>query len=122
MRILIVDDDELLCEMLQSLLEMHGYEVLLAAHGEAGLAVLREERVDLVILDLVMPRMDGIRFLNLLPQTIAEPPPVIMASASATPEFMALHGKEGVAGIIRKPVKPQLLLETIATALAGGGR
>lgn len=117
-RILIVDDDDLLCEMLQAMLEMHGYAVAIAADGEAGLKLLAEQAIDLVILDLVMPRMDGLRFLRELPDRIANPPPILMASASATPQMQALHANSGVAGIIRKPVKSQILLETIETVLA----
>lgn len=119
-KILIVDDDELLCEMLQAMLQMHGYSVRIAPHGEAGLAALQAEPADLVILDLVMPRMDGLRFLRLLPTLIAVPPPILMASASATPQMQLMLGEGKVAGILRKPVRAGALLEAIAALLPDG--
>ncbi|NVD44450.1 response regulator [Qipengyuania atrilutea] len=116
-RILIVDDDELLCEMLASLFRMSGYEVTVAHDGEAGLTKLAAEGADLIVLDLVMPKMDGLRFLRILPERIAQPPRVIVASASATPEMDKKLGQAEIAAVVRKPVKPALLLATVAEAL-----
>ena len=116
-RILIVDDDELLCEMLASLFRMSGYEVAVAHDGEAGLTKLATDGADLVVLDLVMPKMDGLRFLRMLPERIAKPPRVIVASASATPDMDKNLGQAEIAAVVRKPVKPALLLATVAEAL-----
>lgn len=58
-KILIVDDDPDIKEAISAVLEVHGYEVITAGDGEEGLDKLRRERPNLMILDLLMPRMDG---------------------------------------------------------------
>src|SRR5581483_7478467 len=61
---LIVEDDGLTRQMLRALLERQGWNVREAANGRTGLAALREQRPDLIILDLMMPEMDGFTFVN----------------------------------------------------------
>jgi len=62
--ILIVDDEEGVTEAMQDMLEIKGYSVLTAGNGVAGLKILAETQIDLVILDLNMPRMDGYMFME----------------------------------------------------------
>ncbi|MDG5752051.1 response regulator [Qipengyuania sp. XHP0211] len=118
--ILIVDDDEILASLLQITLEVEGYEVSTAPDGEAALARLAEGGIDLVVLDLVMPKMDGVRFLRVLNEQGEARPPVIVISSTAgntvSDEFRAL----GVVAIARKPVEPRWLVENIAEALERG--
>lgn len=118
--ILIVDDDEILASLLQITLEVEGYEVSTAPDGEAALARMAEGGVDLVVLDLVMPKMDGVRFLRVLNEQGEARPPVIVISSTAgntvSDEFRAL----GVVAIARKPVEPSWLVENIALALERG--
>ena len=118
--ILIVDDDEILAGLLQLTLEIEGYDVSTAFDGAQGMARLAEGGIDLVVLDLVMPRMDGVRFLRLLNEQGAARPPVIVISSTAgnevSDEFRAL----GVVAIARKPVEPTWLVDVIARALPAG--
>ncbi|MBX7494628.1 response regulator [Qipengyuania sp. 6B39] len=118
--ILIVDDDEILAGLLQLTLEIEGYDVSTAFDGAQGMARLAEGGIDLVVLDLVMPRMDGVRFLRLLNEQGAARPPVIVISSTAgnevSDEFRAL----GVVAIARKPVEPTWLVDEIARALPAG--
>ena len=118
--ILIVDDDEILASLLQITLEVEGYQVSTAPDGEAALARMAEGGIDLVVLDLVMPKMDGVRFLRVLNEQGEARPPVIVISSTAgntvSDEFRAL----GVVAIARKPVEPRWLVENIAEALERG--
>ncbi|MBA7617288.1 Alkaline phosphatase synthesis transcriptional regulatory protein PhoP [subsurface metagenome] len=63
-KILIVDDDPDIREAISAVLETHSYEVVTAGDGEEGLTKLKDERPDLMILDLLMPRMDGFAVLK----------------------------------------------------------
>lgn len=122
--ILLIDDDELLCEMLASYLELAGYRVVQAANGNEGLARLAEQQFDLILLDLLMPVMDGIRFLRLLGAVPGPPPPkpvpkVLVLSASATADIVAELDFPSVVGVFRKPVTPNVLIDRIAAILSG---
>ncbi|WP_324828942.1 response regulator [Qipengyuania zhejiangensis] len=118
--ILIVDDDTILSGLLQLTLELEGYDASTAPDGDAGLAMLRQGTFDLVVLDLVMPKMDGIKFLRVLNEGGERRPPVIVISSTAgntlSDEFRAL----GVVAIARKPVEPGWLVAQVAAALASG--
>lgn len=117
--ILLIDDDELLCEMLASYLELAGYRVVQAANGNEGLARLAEQQFDLILLDLLMPVMDGIRFLRLLGAVPGPLPKVLVLSASATADIVAELDFPSVVGIFRKPVTPKVLIDRIAAILSG---
>lgn len=118
-RILLIDDDELLCEVLASFLEMSGYTVVQAGNGREGLERLDEGAFDLIVLDLLMPEMDGIRFLR--NRGDAASPPVLVISASATADVVDTLDYPGVVGVVRKPIRPPALLERIAGILGQPG-
>src|SRR5688572_1242227 len=65
-RILIVDDEETVCAAMRELLELKGYSVIEANNGVEGLKLCAESPVDLIVLDLNMPRMDGYLFMERL--------------------------------------------------------
>ena len=118
--VLIVDDDDILASLLELTLELEGYRVSTAPDGEEALARMAQGGIDLVVLDLVMPKMDGVRFLRVLNQQGSARPPVIVISSTAgntlSDEFRAL----GVVAIARKPVEPAWLVGEIAAALTEG--
>jgi DNA-binding response OmpR family regulator len=117
--ILIVDDDEILSGLLQLTLELEGYTVDTAANGEIGLAKMREVHFDLVLLDLVMPRVDGVKFLRLRKDDGGPMPPVIIISSTSGEEVAGLPAEMGVLGFLRKPVEPARLVKQVEKALAG---
>jgi DNA-binding response OmpR family regulator len=63
-KVLVVDDDPDIVEAVTTVLEAHGHEVISAANGALGLEMLRKEKPDLIILDLLMPKMDGFAVLK----------------------------------------------------------
>ncbi len=63
MRILVVEDDDLLREFLLEILRAGGYEVLAASHGEEALQCLRAQAIDILVTDLVMPQCDGVALI-----------------------------------------------------------
>jgi CheY-like chemotaxis protein len=120
-RILLIDDDELLCEVLVDFLELSGYAVTTAGNGRHGLDRLADNAAfDLILLDLVMAEMDGIRFLKAFEQLPGKRPPVMVLSASATADVVDALDFPDVVGVERKPIRPEALLERIAAVLGAG--
>ena len=119
--ILIVDDDELLCDMIAALLELEGHLVAVAHDGDAGLAMCREALFDCILLDLVMPRMDGLLFMRTIAAEMPDHPPIVVMSASVTAGIIEEGRDYGVRSVIRKPVDAPRLLAAVAGALDTAG-
>lgn len=113
-RVLLVDDDELLSELLEMHLELAGYEVDRAGEGAEALKRLAGADYAAVILDLIMPVMDGMRFMRLLNERSERPPPVIVLSALERAETKEGLLASGVRAVVRKPVDPEQLVERLA--------
>jgi len=116
--ILIVDDDDLLCDMIASLLELEGHAVSVAPDGEAGLVSCRAQTFDCILLDLVMPKMDGLQFMRAIAQEMPRHPPIVVMSASVTADIVEEGRDYGVRSMIRKPVDAEKLLHAVETATA----
>ena len=114
--ILIVEDDPTVGESLGLLLKKKGHEILLAANGKEGFQLFRHEVVDLVITDVVMPKMDGIELLEavkgLRPET-----EVIVISAQGTIEKAVQAMKFGAFDFIEKPINPRVISLLVERAL-----
>ena len=78
-RILVVDDDDFLRENIEEYLTERGFQVLTAENGRIGLDTLRQEQVDLVLLDLRMPEMDGLEVLEIVTAELPETPVVVVS-------------------------------------------
>lgn len=119
-RVLIAEDDQGLRETTSDILTGEGYEVLEAADGEEALAVLAGSSVDVVILDLAMPRVNGVEVLR---QIDAPPPVVIVHSALALFHEDDLRREAGhkLFGVLRKPVAPAELLSAVSRAAQNAG-
>jgi len=114
--ILIVEDDPTVGESLRHLLKKKGHEILLASNGKEALQLFRHEVVDLVITDVVMPKMDGIELLEavkgLNPET-----EVIVISAQGTIEKAVQAMKLGAFDFIEKPINPRVISLLVDRAL-----
>ena len=114
--ILIVEDDPTVGESLRLLFKKRGHEILLALNGKEALQLFRHEIVDLVVTDVVMPKMDGIELLEavkgLRPET-----EVIVISAQGTIEKAVQAMKLGAFDFIEKPINPRVISLLVERAL-----
>jgi len=118
-RILAVDDSPTVLEMITQILESAGYSVLTAIDGAEALDAARAERPDLILLDVMLPKLDGYRVCRLLKfdQNYRDIP-IIMLTAKAEDQAMATGIRTGADQYLTKPVDPDTLLSAIAAELA----
>src|SRR5262249_55430450 len=114
--ILIVDDDSELVDGLRLVLERQGYRVLRASDGHQAKAAINNQRQDLVILDMMMPRMGGYPVREHF-RGKPDAPPIIMITANEGSRHKAYAGYLGVVDYIRKPFAMERLLETVHKVL-----
>ncbi|MDI1476123.1 MULTISPECIES: response regulator [unclassified Polyangium] len=116
--ILVVDDELDIVDVLSDLLTAEGYRVITASNGREGLARIAESRPDLVLLDRMMPVVDGAEMLRLMREDASLGGiPVVMMSAA---EGRRLSQELGCAAFLKKPFDLGTLLDTVAR-LAGRG-
>ncbi|PIQ85344.1 MAG: two-component system response regulator [Candidatus Omnitrophica bacterium CG11_big_fil_rev_8_21_14_0_20_45_26] len=115
-KILIVDDEEEIILAVQARLEANGYDVIAAHDGEEGLKMARENKVDLVILDLMLPKMDGYKVCALLKKDERYAKiPVLMFTARAGAEEARIAVEDCKANAyLTKPFDAPVLLKKIA--------
>ena len=113
-RVLICDDDPVILRLLEVNLELEGYDVLLAHDGEHAIEVATEEKPDLVILDIMMPRLDGYQTCERLKaDEQTKGIPIVFLSAKAQQADIE-RGKEfGVAEYLTKPFDPNDLIDVV---------
>jgi DNA-binding response OmpR family regulator len=121
--VLLVDDDSLVRIVARQLMERQGYQVIEAADGATALrALLEDERVDLVVLDLGMPEMDGravLRAVRAAPRTAGLPVVVLTGEQQDDVEVELMN--EGADDYIRKPIEPARFVARIKAALRRAG-
>ncbi len=114
--ILIAEDDLRVGESLRLLLKKKGYTISLAPNGKEALHLFRQGNVDLVITDLVMPKMDGIELLEAL-KSLRPETEVIVISAQGTIEKAVQAMKLGAFDFIEKPINPRVISLLVERAL-----
>jgi DNA-binding response OmpR family regulator len=119
-RILLIEDDREIASTIRSVLEGAGYHVVHAHNGIEGEQRILEQRPDLIITDMMMPKLGGFPVLEFL-KTIDSPPPVIMMTANEGGRHKAYAEMLGVVDYLRKPFAMDVLLESVAGALVGSG-
>ena len=115
-KILVVDDDPDVLRLLQLTLERVGFKPALAGDGETALRRIEAERFDLVLLDVMMPVMDGWQVLQVV-NAMSNPPKVIVVSAKAHPVDRARAFSLGAAEYVTKPFPLDALVGIIETVL-----
>ncbi|MBM3287717.1 MAG: response regulator [Candidatus Eisenbacteria bacterium] len=117
-RILVVDDEIYIVHILEFSLTMEGYQVLTAADGEEAMRLIEQERPDLVVLDIMMPKMDGYEVCRRLRQDEQlKGIPVILLSAKGRAVDREVGLQAGADDYITKPFSPRKLLEKIRDLL-----
>ena len=116
--ILIVDDEDDLRSMLKFRLEAVNYEVSEAIDGQEGLNKARTENPDLIVLDLMLPRMDGYKVCRMLKfDEKHKHIPIIMFTARATDKDKKVGEEMGAEAYITKPFEPKMLVDKIKELL-----
>ncbi len=129
-KILVVDDDPDMREALQMILESGGYTVVMAEDGEKCLSKLKEERPDLLILDLLMPRMDGFEVCKALKDPryakYARMPIIILSSVQEGVSQRRYELETGVRldvdDYVEKPIESSVLLERVGKIIKRIGK
>ena len=117
--ILVVDDEERLRSLLEAYLGQQGFRVVSAADGREALSVARRERPDLVILDLMMPVMDGYEFMNAYRREYDTP--VIILTARVDDSDKVLGLELGADDYVTKPFSPRVLVARVRAVLRRAG-
>jgi len=120
--VLIVDDDPVVRRMLQLSFESEGFNVLTASDGIEGLETIRSDRPDVVVLDIMMPKLDGMKVMRELNSDAdLRGTPVILLSAKATSLDIELGLKAGAADYVTKPCDPIDLVDRVRSLLTKTG-
>ncbi len=115
-RILVVDDDKNTRRLFQAVLENEGYQVVTAENGENALEVMDREYIDLVVLDIMMPKMDGYEFTKTLRETNHNLP-ILMVSAKQLPADKKQGFLVGTDDYMTKPIDEEEMLLRIKALL-----
>lgn len=119
-KILLVEDDELMYRMYEEILNFGHYDILIAKDGEEGWKVAKENKLDLILLDVMMPKMSGMDLLKLLksdPQT--KDVPVVMLTNLADERMVQESLNNGAVGyMVKSAFTPEEVLERIKAYLS----
>ena len=115
-KLLIVDDERVIRENLQALFEDEGYEVVLAANGVKAVEKFVDEKPDLILMDVMMPRMDGYAFTRVLREN-RDNLPILMVSARQLPQDKKQGFLAGTDDYMTKPIDEEEMLLRIRALL-----
>jgi two-component system cell cycle response regulator len=119
-RVLIVDDERTNRQLLEIMLEPEGYELLLATNGEEALAMIERQAPDLVVLDVMMPGMNGYVVTSRIKANPATRHIPVLVLSSLDDQNSRAHGAgAGADGFLSKPVERRALCEIVRTLLNG---
>jgi len=118
-KILVIDDDKGVVEVIKNVLVGQNYEVVTAFDGKEGLKKVKSENPDLIVLDIRMPSMNGYEFIRTLRTELvnANKPMVTVIVLTAKEEMEEMFRLEGAKGYLVKPIDPPVLLTTIEELL-----
>ena len=121
-RVLLAEDDRFLRRAAEARLRQHGLEVLTAADGEEALRLARSERLDLILLDVVMPKLEGFEVLKLLKenQATARIPVIILSNLGQDRDVAQATALGAVAYLVKANLSLQELVDRVDAALSTG--
>jgi DNA-binding NtrC family response regulator len=123
-KVLVIDDDAIVCASIVHILEDDGYEVLSAQDGVRGMAAFRSEQPDLVITDIIMPEQEGIQ--TIIEMRKAKPDAKIIAISGSgrfgNADFLKMARSLGAMDVVSKPFDADELLTIVKNCLAGRAR
>jgi len=122
-RVLVIDDDPVILELLRVNFEIEGFEVVSAGDGREGLETAKRAKPDVILSDIMMPRMDGLALVTALrgePKTKAVP--IILLSAKAQNAEVKAGLEAGADDYVTKPFDPLELIDRVNGVLAKARR
>ncbi len=117
-RVLVVDDDEALCRLLSLLMRDAGFQADTVHDGDEALAAVEKTHYDLMILDVWMPRVNGLDVLSRLQDSAHRPDKIIIMTADNTPGTVLKALKDQAYHYLDKPFSPQAMVELAQACLA----
>ena len=123
-RVLVVDDDPMVCMAIEVYLERHNFQVTIADGGEAGLKALDSQSFDLMIVDIFMPHMRGFESIRIFHERAPSLPLIAMSGYAfanlntPAPDFLRMALELGASRCLRKPFTPAVLLAVINECLS----
>lgn len=119
--ILVADDEEGLLELIRFSLDADGHSVTTAKNGRDALNLARKSRFDLVVMDVMMPFMDGYHVASEISQAKDSPPILLLTSRDFDQDQTAIKGS-GATAFLSKPFEITELLRVVKDLVAGGGK
>ena len=113
--VLVCDDDKEIVEAIEIYLSQEGYRILKAYDGEQALKVLNEEKVDLLVIDVMMPRLDGIRATLKIREKMSLPIIILSAKSEDSDKILGLN--IGADDYVTKPFNPLELVARVKSQL-----
>ena len=114
--ILVIDDERMLCDLLQEMLRRHGHEVFTAYSGHEGIAIHKERRPHFTLLDLHLPDMNGIEVLTRIRES--DPKAAVMILTGAASDKLERQAQElGVTDFLIKGLSPEVLMSAVTRAV-----
>jgi DNA-binding response OmpR family regulator len=125
-RILVVDDDPMVCLAIEVCLLRQGFDVTVADGGEAGMRALKADGFDVMLVDVFMPQMRGFESIRIFHERRPEVPIIAMsgyafANTERAPDFLRMTIELGAACCLRKPFTPNALLTSVNECLTRSG-
>ena len=115
--ILLIDDEDQVRTLFQIALEEMGYRVLSAESGRHGLRLLSHQEVDVILVDIFMPDMDGLELIQLIRQTRPASKIIAISGGSGERNYLDAAKFLGAHDTLKKPLSLQELLDTVASQL-----
>ena len=121
-KVLLIDDDPVIVAVYETLFAGSGFEVLIAEDGEAGLAAVHRSRPDVVLLDLSMPRLNGLQWLEKVrrDQRFAKLPVVVFTAGAIAWQVNAAKNSDVTMVLSKKTTDPKKVVDAVNTALVTG--
>ena len=120
-RVLLVDDEPSIVKMVGKRLEVEGFDVTVAMDGQEGLKKAQNEVPDVIILDLMLPKLNGYEVCTMLKQDARyQKIPVVLFTAKAQEKDEKIGMECGANAYVRKPFRAQELIEKIRSLIGGG--
>jgi len=113
-KILLVEDDAIQIELIKKHLEPQGHVVVNAKNGQEGIKLARDEKPDLILMDMIMPGMHGLEAtIKLKEDPVTMDIPIMALTIMSSPKFVQECYRAGIIGYIKKPYDPKILLESL---------